>query len=163
MAPSAIAEHPLKEEVVSSKITELVPPPSPDAKRAARAPEDHREIKPAFQFSKAVLLDENHFKSGSRAPRLAASVLLHVTLIAVPVFIGLFFTDTINIKQYAAAMLVAPPPPPRRHPQQLPLSSGLRVPARDSSPAAGSLRRQSFPGKSLKSKRRPWSQTVWAG
>lgn len=35
MAPSAIAEHPLKEEVVSSKITELVPPPSPDAKRAA--------------------------------------------------------------------------------------------------------------------------------
>lgn len=112
MAPSAIAEHPLKEEVVRSKTTELVPPPSPDAKRAVRAPEDHREIKPAFQFSKALLLDENHFKSGSRAPRLAASVLLHVTVIAVPVFIGLFFTDTINIKQYAAAMLVAPPPPP---------------------------------------------------
>ena len=128
MAPSAIAEHPLKEEVVSSKITELVPPPSPDAKRAARAPEDHREIKPAFQFSKAVLLDENHFKIGSRAPRLAASVLLHVTLIAVPVFIGLFFTDTINIKQYAAAMLVAPPPPPAVTPSNYLCHQGCEFP-----------------------------------
>ena len=111
MAPSAIAEHPLKEEVVSSKIRELAPPPSPAAKRTVRAPEAPREIKPAFQFSKAVLLDENRFKSGSRALKLAASVLLHVAVITVPIFIALFFTDTINIKQYAAAMLLAPPPP----------------------------------------------------
>jgi protein TonB len=111
MAPSAIAEHPLKEKVVSPKFMELVPP-WPDAKRTVRALEDHREIKPALQFSKAVLLDENHFKSGSRALKLAVSILLHVTVMAVPIFIGLFFTDTINIKQYARAMLVAPPPPP---------------------------------------------------
>src|SRR5207245_8218239 len=37
---------------------------------------------------------------------------LRVTLIAVPIWMGLFCTGTINIKQYAAAMLVAPPPPP---------------------------------------------------
>src|SRR2546429_8301682 len=58
------------------------------------------------------LLDENRFKSGSSALRLAVSILLHVTVITVPILIGLVFTDTINIKQYAAAMLVAPPPPP---------------------------------------------------
>jgi hypothetical protein len=161
MAPSAIAEHPLKEEVASPRIMELAPS-RPDAKRTVRALEDHREIKPAFQFSKAVLLDENHFKSGSRALKLAVSVLLHVTVITVSIFVGLFFTDTINMKQYAASMLVAPPPPPPPPPPATALSSGLRGLARDSSPPAGCMRRQSFPGKSLKSKRLPWSQTVSA-
>jgi len=110
MAPSAIAE--VKQEVVSPKIIELVPPPAPDLNRKVRPLEEQRDIQPAFQFSKAVLLDENRFKSGSPALRLAVSILLHVTVITVPIIIGLFFTDTINIKQYAAAMLVAPPPPP---------------------------------------------------
>lgn len=112
MAPSAIAAHSRKGEVVGSTIVELSPPPSLDAKRTVRALEALREINPAFQFSEAVLLDENRFKSGSPALKLAASILLHVTVITVPIFIGLFFTDTINVKQYAAAMLVAPPPPP---------------------------------------------------
>ena len=112
MAPSAIAEHPVKEEVVIPKVIELVPLLLPDANRKAHPVEDHREIKPAFQFSKAVLLDENRFKSGSRAVRLAVSILLHATVTTLPIFVGLFFTDTMNIKQYAAAMLVAPPPPP---------------------------------------------------
>lgn len=113
MAPSAFAEHPLKEEVVGRKTIEPAPAPSPSATRKVRAREDHRGVKPAFEFSKAVLLEENRFKTGSRKLKLAVSVLLHVTVITLPVFIGLFFTDTINIKQYAAAtMLVAPPPPP---------------------------------------------------
>ncbi|HVH59047.1 MAG TPA: hypothetical protein VM709_01900 [Candidatus Sulfotelmatobacter sp.] len=84
MAPSAIAAHPLKGEVVGSTIVELSPPPSLDAKRTVRALEALREINPAFQFSEAVLLDENRFKSGSPALKLAASILLHVTVITVP-------------------------------------------------------------------------------
>jgi len=115
MAPSAIAEHAVAEvqnKVVVPKPIERIPLPKPEAKGKARPLEDHGEIQPAFPFSKAVLLDENRFKSGSRALRLAVSILLHVTVITVPILIGLFFTDTINIKQYAAAMLVAPPPPP---------------------------------------------------
>src|SRR2546429_578304 len=115
MAPSAIAEHAVAEvqnKVVVPKPIERIPLPKLEAKGKARPLEDHGEIQPAFPFSKAVLLDENRFKSGSRALRLAVSILLHVTVITVPILIGLFFTDTINIKQYAAAMLVAPPPPP---------------------------------------------------
>src|SRR6266480_2746008 len=115
MAPSAIAEHAVEEvqnKVVVPKPIERIPLPKLEAKGKARPLEDHGEIQPAFPFSKAVLLDENRFKSGSRALRLAVSILLHVTVITVPILIGLFFTDTINIKQYAAAMLVAPPPPP---------------------------------------------------
>jgi periplasmic protein TonB len=108
MAPSAIAEHPIREEVIVPKTIEIVPL---ERKHDLR-PEDHRQIKPAFKFSQAVLLDENHFKTGSRSLRLAVSILMHVAVISIPILLGLFFTDTINIKQYASMMLVAPPPPP---------------------------------------------------
>lgn len=108
MAPSAIAEHPVKEEAIVPKTIESIPLET----KPTRAPEDQRTIKPAFKFSQAVLLDENRFKTGSRTLKLLVSVLTHVTLIIVPILLGLFFTDTINIKQFAAMMLVAPPPPP---------------------------------------------------
>jgi periplasmic protein TonB len=107
MAPSAIAEHPVKDDVVVPQLIEIIPLLKPDPTL-----EDHREIKPAFKFSQAVLLDENRFKTGSRALKVLVSVLTHVVVITVPILVGLFFTDTINIKQYASMMLVAPPPPP---------------------------------------------------
>lgn len=110
MAPSAIAEHHVKEEVIVPKTIEIIPL---DLERKhVPVPEDHREIKPAFKFSEAVLLDENRFKTGSRTLKLIVSILTHAVVITVPILIGLFFTDTINIKQYASMMLVAPPPPP---------------------------------------------------
>lgn len=108
MAPSAIAEHPVKEEVIVPKTIEIITL----ERKGIPKPEDHREIKPAFKFSQAVLLDENRFKTGSRAVKLAFSIFMHFVVIATPILIGLFFTDTINIKQFAATLLVAPPPPP---------------------------------------------------
>ncbi len=110
MAPSAIAERPVKpvkDDAVVPQLVEIIPLLKPDLNL-----EDHRSIKPAFEFSQAVLLDENRFKTGSRALKLAVSILTHVVVITVPILVGLFFTDTINIKQYASMMLVAPPPPP---------------------------------------------------
>ena len=107
MAPSAIAEHPVLDKVFIPRVFEIMPLGKPDQK-----PEPPRQIKPAFEFSKAVLLEENHFKTGSRTLDVAISVFLHVVLIGVPILAGLYFTDTINIKQYASMMLVAPPPPP---------------------------------------------------
>jgi protein TonB len=107
MAPSAIAEHPVKDEVIVPRTIEIIPllKPSPLL-------EDHREIKPAFKFAEAVLLDENRFKTGSRTLKVFISVVTHVVVISIPILLGLFFTDTINIKQFAATLLVAPPPPP---------------------------------------------------
>ena len=107
MAPSAIAEHPLKDEVVVPKTIEIIPlePRGPHI-------EDHRRVRPAFEFSQAVLLDENRFKTGSRTLKVLVSVLAHIAVLSVPILLGLFFTDTINIKQFATSMLVAPPPPP---------------------------------------------------
>src|SRR6266851_4396737 len=105
MAPSAIVERLGLGQALSPETVEILPL----GKRAAK-PERAREIKPAFEFSKVVLLEENHFKTGSRTLDVAISVLLHVVVIAAPIFAGLYFTDTINIKQLASTMLIAPPP-----------------------------------------------------
>src|SRR5713226_7171161 len=107
MAPSAIVEHTILDKALTTPRTEIPPLGKPAPKL-----EVSREVKPAFEFSKAVLLEENHFKTGSRTLKVVISVLTHVAVISVPILLGLFFTDTINIKQYAAMMLVAPPPPP---------------------------------------------------
>ena len=72
----------------------------------------HRPIKPAFEFSRAVLLEQNHMKTGSRPLSALVAVLLHVGIIAAIIVAGLYFTDPLNIKQYASTILVAPPPPP---------------------------------------------------
>ena len=109
MAPSAIAEHPVKDDVIVPKLIEIIPL---DLVAPREYVEDHRAVNPAFKFSQAVLLEENHFKTGSRTLKALVSVLAHIVVITVPILLGLFFTDTINIKQYASMMLVAPPPPP---------------------------------------------------
>jgi protein TonB len=107
MAPSAIVERPLAERLLGQKTIEIIPLGS-----TAKKPAEFRHVNPAFEFSKAVLLEQNHFKTGSRTLKVFVSVATHVIVIAVPILFGLFFTDTINIKQYASMMLVAPPPPP---------------------------------------------------
>ncbi len=107
MAPSAIVDHTILDKALATPHVEILPLGKPAPKL-----EVQREVKPAFEFFKAVLLEENQFKTGSRMLKVAISVLTHVAVISVPILLGLFFTDTINIKQYAAMILVAPPPPP---------------------------------------------------
>lgn len=92
---------------VPGHVVEIVPLGRPAAK-----PDVHREIKRAFEFSKAVLLEENHMKTGSRTLSGAIAVLLHVGVIAGVILAGLYFADPLSIKQYASVILVAPPPPP---------------------------------------------------
>ena len=53
MAPSAIAEHAVKEDVIVPKTIEIIPVEG----KTGPYVEDHREIKPAFKFSQAVLID----------------------------------------------------------------------------------------------------------
>ena len=107
MAPSAIVEHSILEQALESKHEEILPLD----KRVAQ-PEVVRPIKPAFEFSKAVLLEANPMRTGSKTLDVAIAVVLHVVVIGAIILFGLFFADTINIKQYASMMLVAPPPPP---------------------------------------------------
>jgi protein TonB len=62
-----------------------------------------------FQSS---IIEANRIKSGSKLLDIAISLTVNLTLLAAPILAGLYFTDTINLKQFAATFLVAPPPPP---------------------------------------------------
>jgi len=107
MAPSAIVEHGLLEKALEPQHVEILP-----LDKRVAPPEVIRPIKTAEEFGKAVLIEQNPLRTGSKAFDVAISIALHVILIGTPILLGLFFTDTINIKQYASMLLVAPPPPP---------------------------------------------------
>src|SRR5207237_10011167 len=80
--------------------------------RPAPKPDVQRKIKPAFEFSKAILLEENHMKTGSRTLSGAIAVLLHVGVIAGVILARLYFADPLNIKPFSSTMMIAPPHPP---------------------------------------------------
>ena len=107
MAPSAVVEHVILDNALVTQKVEILP-----LDERAPKPEVVRSVKPAFEFSKAVLLEQNPMRTGSKTLDVAVAVMLHVIVIATPILLGLFYTDTINIKQYASMLLVAPAPPP---------------------------------------------------
>lgn len=51
-------------------------------------------------FFRSSLLEQHRFKSSSRTLDLAVAILVHAIVIAGPIFAGLYFTDTINLKHW---------------------------------------------------------------
>jgi len=104
MAPSAIAE--VKE--THPQVT------GPTLRSTPRPPSCGVEGGPALAralFNDALI--ENHrFKSSSKTLDFLVALLFHVAVIGGPIFAGLYYTDTLNLKAFATTLLVAPPPPP---------------------------------------------------
>jgi len=75
------------------------------------AAEEHALEQLPVPFQEA-LLEQHRFKSSSKPLDILVAFLFHVVLIGTPILVGLFYTDTINLKAFATTMLVAPPPPP---------------------------------------------------
>ena len=112
MAPSAILN---KSEVSrytgASAVLDFLPVPArtperTDTKNRADVPVSVNKL-----FQRA-LIEQNRVTVGSRALDVAISVVLHITIIGAPILASLYYTNTINLKQFTATMLVAPPPPP---------------------------------------------------
>src|SRR5205807_3521888 len=104
MAPSAIAE-----------VKETHPPVTgPTLRSTPRPLSSGVEGGPALAralFNDALI--ENHrFKSSSKTLDFLVALLFHVAVIGGPIFAGLYYTDTLNLKAFATTLLVAPPPPP---------------------------------------------------
>ena len=74
------------------------------------APSSRPDLEP--ELFKASMIEQNRFKSSSRALDLMVAVLVHAVVISGPILAGLYFTDTLNLKQLESTFLVAPPPPP---------------------------------------------------
>lgn len=78
-------------------------PPNP-----AVAPTRRTELG-SFQSS---MIELNRMKGGSKLLDILISLTVNLTILAAPVLAGLYFTDTLNLKQFATTFLIAPPPPP---------------------------------------------------
>ena len=110
MAPSAIADTSRASQFtgVSPEI-EILPVPARTPTTQAHTIEVPVQVNDLF---KSALIEKHRMSSGSRILDVVISVLLHTVVIAVPVFASLYYTDTLNLKQFTATLLVAPPPPP---------------------------------------------------
>ena len=119
MAPSIHIEVPPDQEVKTGKKTETKIQESskagaPQANAVVRA----RPVEGSFQSS---MLEYNRMKSSSRLMDTIISLTVNAVILLVPVFAGLYFTDTLDLKGFASTFLVAPPPPPPPPPAAAPL------------------------------------------
>jgi protein TonB len=94
--------------VKSFQTTIAIPMPIPSAPGAAPAIR-HRIIEGSFQSS---MIEMNRMNSGSKFFDILISLTMNVAVLAAPIVAGLYFTDTINLRQFESTFLVAPPPPP---------------------------------------------------
>lgn len=60
----------------------------------------------------ASLLDLSPTRPERRTNKVAASVVFHIVILATLILPPLFYTQTIDLKQFSQTFLVAPPPPP---------------------------------------------------
>jgi protein TonB len=112
MTPSTHFEIPIETQVQNGPQFEPLPhvpcrPIAPFPSPAA-APKN-TDVEGPFQSS---MLELNRMKSGSKLLAVLVSLTVNLAILAAPVFAGLYFTDTLNLKQFETTVLVAPPPPP---------------------------------------------------
>jgi len=111
MTPSTHTETIPEPEVQPAVHLETLVLEAPQPKEFSRpiAPaRKHYEIG-SFQSS---MIEANRLRSGSKLLDIFVSLTVNLTLLAAPILAGLYFTDTINLKKFAATFLIVPPPPP---------------------------------------------------
>ena len=111
MTPSTHTQVAPEPEVVPTVPIPPIALEQPKLKVAASKPAPARVAKFEGSFQSSML-ELNRMKGGSKAMDFLISLTLNLTLISGPVLAGLYFTDTINMKQFASTFLIAPPPPP---------------------------------------------------
>jgi len=112
MVPSTQLEVPSEPEVKQSNdVTTLVletrkvtatPPLRPD--KPKRKLQDN--------FFQSSMIENNRFKSSSKLLDFLIALTVNVAILGIPILAGLYYTDTLNLKQFTSTFLAAPPPPP---------------------------------------------------
>ena len=111
MAPSTHVETPPESKAKTAPAEKMVlenvkvsnvPP-------AASAKVSHLPEEGSFESS---VLEYNRMQSGSKFVNMLISLTVNCTIVIIPIFLALYFTDTLDLKQLASTFLVAPPPPP---------------------------------------------------
>jgi periplasmic protein TonB len=111
MAPSTHIEVPPDQAVKTGKKVE------------GKAAEPGKKTWPAKPFEgsfQSSMLEYNTIKGGSKLAHALISLAVNSAVLIVPIFLGLYFTDSIDLKGFASTFLVAPPPPPPPPPAAAP-------------------------------------------
>lgn len=99
------------------QIFEVPVPVQPDTRPGPGMPAilaEPSEITPyvaQFDLSHS-LLEANQMKRSRRFVDVLIAVVVHVVIIATPIFLSLWFTNTLDLRSYTQTMLIGPPPPP---------------------------------------------------
>jgi protein TonB len=112
MAPSTHLEAPPEQEVKqgksegkkTSESRKAIPVRPQTAVKLPARPEEG-----SFQSS---MLEYNRMKSSSRLVDTLISLSLNALILLAPIFAGLYFTDSLDMRQFTSTFLAAPPPPP---------------------------------------------------
>jgi protein TonB len=113
MAPSTHIEAPPDQAVETGKKAEA----KVDKPEAGRKTWPAKPFEGSFQSS---MLEYNKIRGGSKLAHALISLAVNSAIIIVPIFMGLYFTDSIDLKGFASTFLVAPPPPPPPPPAAAP-------------------------------------------
>jgi len=112
MSPSIQVEYPPETAVPEAPQVEFFP-------TATRAPiASHRPAAVAQRGEfvegtfRSSVIELNRLDSGSKLFDILISLTLNFAVLAAPILAGLYFTDTLNLRQFESTFLVAPPPPP---------------------------------------------------
>ncbi|MGB8472580.1 MAG: TonB family protein [Candidatus Acidiferrum sp.] len=102
--------------MIHSLVEAPVPVPPTSGKKNPRPARstDRPEVTPyvaRFDLSQS-LLEANHLNRPRSLFDVIISVVLHIVLIGTPVFLSLWYTNTIDLQAFNKTMLVLPPPPP---------------------------------------------------
>ena len=124
MTPSIHIEAPPEQKIKPGKNpeTKVV-----ERKKVAVEPALPKTARPADGSFQASMLEYNRMKSGSRLRDTLISLAVNTCLLVAPVFAGLYFTDSLDLRQFASTFLVAPPPPPPPPPAAAPLIKAAPV------------------------------------
>lgn len=126
MAPTLLETPPAKQIHLIVETGKCPGPNGPARLRKLTA----AEAAVGTDFSVA-LIEANRMPSGSRVWRLATSILLHTIVLGVPLLLGLWFTDTLDLRAYTMTLLAAPPPPPAPPPPAAtPAMKAAKIPRR---------------------------------
>jgi periplasmic protein TonB len=98
-----------------------------ESKKVVVEPALPKTARPADGSFQASMLEYNRMKSGSRLRDTLISLAVNTCLLVAPVCAGLYFTDSLDLRQFASTFLVAPPPPPPPPPTAAPLIKAAPV------------------------------------
>ena len=112
MAPSTHLEVPPQQEIERGPIAQehVVKPRKKETGSATRM--SNSAARPAEGSFQSSMLEYNRMKSSSRLVDTLISLTVNACILVAPIFAGLYFTDSLDMKQFASTFLVAPPPPP---------------------------------------------------